>query len=448
VSLALAILLHAVAAFETRTIPLANDDAAVFLGPAESAATRTIAVQEGSKVTLYALQGDSRPRQAILPQGVTAYDIADIDGDQQSELVGVAGKQVLRIPLSIEPAPPSTLFSADSVLAGDSGRPYLYPLVLSIGGHIRIGMPRSDQIDLYTPAGEASEHLPLRRGEEEEPDGDFSSFAWSEGNTLSWNVCQRAEFYPELPPDGRYTGAERAVINRHVFAHPTSLESPTDWPWFPIRKSGDDILKAHFSMPLDIRQETKVAIRSMGPQAIEDPQKEAAPFYTYPGALVSTWDPPDFNGDGYNDMLLVRFVYPGASVGALVRSLTNATTPFDLTVHLYRPDLHRFDPRPTSLMSCRINILSLLEGETFKGLVMRDFDGDGHADLALVPNDKQVLVWLWHKDGFQKEPDYSKDFSESIRAVAFEEKLGTKPGWSFGLITEHSLVVMLYSGDS
>ncbi|MDX9971431.1 MAG: hypothetical protein RBU21_00430 [FCB group bacterium] len=446
-NLALAILLHVVAALDSRIIPMVNPEAIAFVGPAESGPMKSIYVLDNRTLTAYALQGTTPPRQAILPEDVTAFDVADTDGDHQAEVIAVAGKRILRIPVSGSPAEAATLFESDGILSRDKGEPYLYPLVYSVSDRPIIGLPKEDRVLLHSLSGEDAGEFPLRSLEGNSRWTRFGAGTSDLDGTIQWNIWQWAALAPELPRDARHAGVTpHSTPTQAIFAQPTREREPREWPWFPVGKTPGERVKVHFAWSGDLRQETIIFVENFADNVSEDSQPDGETF-RYPGVLISSFDPLDFNGDGYDDILLARVPEPGGSLGSLVRTVTNGSWPFELTAHLYVPEKRRFEPRPAALLEYRVEVTTILNRQTFKAIVLRDFNGDGSTDLAVAPNEKEFLVWIWGDTGFNKKADYSSELPEEFKRVEFEGVLGKKGNWGVGLRTEHNLIVTFYSGN-
>jgi hypothetical protein len=173
------------------------------------------------------------------------------------------------------------------------------------------------------------------------------------------------------------------------------------------------------------------------------PLPDPLPLPRYPGVLLSTWQPPDFDGDGYNDMVLLRLREPGGSIGNIVRTATNGTLPVDFGVHLYRPEQGRFDPRAAGTIEARAAVGNILARDPIDAVIMSDLNGDGHSDLGFSPDSRQYLIWLWNGHGFSKEPDYARTFDEPIHR-AYAEDLGGKGRHSIGLRSDEALYVVSF----
>lgn len=439
-----ALILSALAAFDTRVIPIDDLDTGLTLVPAQGGAVRDVLVVQGRTLRAHPLSGTAEPRQVELPKTVTAFDVGDIDNDRVPEVVAVAGKQILRIPFGS--GAPSTLFEHEGMLSQDRDLSYLHPLLVATPDRMLVALPEEKVLALFTPAGERVSEVPLWTADAPFPPEDFRAYAadrnLDNGNkSLEWSVWRRMDLSPELPRDMRFAGTAMRVPmpERCIYAQERKGVPPLDWPWFPVRETETEDLSAHFARPSFLSQETIVCVIAIGV-----PLQDELALPRYPGILVSTWRPPDFNGDGYNDLVLLRLREPGGSIGNIVRTATHGTLPIELGVHLYQADRGRFDPRPAGRIECRSNVGNVFARDPVDAVVMSDLNGDGHSDLGFSPSPREYVIWLWKDQGFSKEPDYSRTFDEPLHPRAYAEDLGGKGRYSIGLSSDEALYVVSF----
>jgi hypothetical protein len=244
---------------------------------------------------------------------------------------------------------------------------------------------------------------------------------------LEFRVRQRQSLRIDLPQELRGLQRQRE-LPRGRRVGPSQLADAAgrpsaQWPWFALRAESDaaaeDNLRVHYApAPPDFR-DTMVVIRSRKVGPTPPPLPEAARLYpgmlgAPPGAL------PDFNGDGFTDLLLWLAPRPGRSIDSIARAAVENTWPIHLRVHLYLPERRRYDARPAGRIDAELPAVWLLlmqrTGSPLRNAVFEDFDGDGRTDAAWSTSATDYAAWRYD-DGFGARADFEHEFPEPILRV-------------------------------
>jgi hypothetical protein len=384
-----------------------------------------------------------------LPDGTSAFDIADLDGDGRTEVIAVSGDRVLRCAIDGDAANPlaEDLFTIQTQL-GLSRNPYPQVLVVQQGGRSLLALPCASAIELRSADGALiSRHeIPERTHLFVADAHRLALFQFPRrGSDLYLNVWIERMFEPSfsttdasfspLPITPMKQGPRRFV---YAEGHPKG-----PYAWFPLRTDGTTLLRA-LCRP-GRGQSTIVRIREAPSEEDDcmDKNTTVGPERNYPGEQVQyDEDLPDFNGDGYVDLTRWKAPSPGMSVDALTRAITGGAWPLDLVFHLFSPEKRRFEATACSRIALTVPVRWFLEGEPVQNEVFRDFDGDKHTDFALSDTDHSFSAWLFTDNGFSRSPDFRHTFPESIQDVAFRADLDGSGRTSIGLRTDKHLYLL------
>jgi len=444
----IAILLCLAALFDVKTLPLATPDAHVFLAQADRDAQADVFVLEKNAVTIF-FSMDGNTRSLDLPENTTALDVADLDNDGQTELVVVCGERLVAIPIA-EGGVPRDLFILRTQLADSSSAPYPFVLAIEHDGRTLLALPCEETFELRTPAGLLVSAWPLGENAPLRASYGVPFRAWTVEpprlagrDALEGGVSRTFAFEPHLPPE--LIGAS---LTARAFRRATPMQirdagqlEPDSWPWFPLMGDGQGDIRVLYAVKGPGMGDTLVRIQGYDGKSLAGPERR------YPGQLIVLDDgAPDFNRDGYADLLLWNAPDPGISVGEITKLVSAGAWQTHLSVHLFSPEKGRYEPVAASRISCDAPLawfLSPEEAGPLRHCVLRDFDGDGRTDFACATAPNRFCVWTFSAEGFVVKPSYEHVFSEAIVEMAFKADLVGKGRTSLGIRTEHMLHVLL-----
>jgi hypothetical protein len=462
-----ALCLTLTALFEVDVIPLENPSARIFPAPLVQGEDAALAVLDGHRLSLYSPSFETSSAHVTLEPGTSAFDIADVDGDGRSEVTAVCGPRIL-----VHSLPPKgtsatrELFTAQTLLADPLAGPFPHVIVVPVGKEIALALPHAESLKMYRADGTLLIEIPLA------PRGP---------NTASYGSPFLA--WPVDPPQ---TGGEQAIETRlsvvrefHVSppeelrglfppespglndveqsfrrGTPTQMREaganePENWPWFPLRTRRDGTERALYALAGPDHRSTLIRIREAH-EAAKNQGIKIGPARKYPGTLVLLPERlPDFNGDGYTDLLLWSAPDPGSSLDSLSRALVGGDWPLRIRIHLFSPLKNRYEPACSGVLSLRIPLAWFLvknAGLPLRNCVLEDFNGDGKTDLACSVSPKRFSVWLY-ADGLAAKPDFTQEFRESVSSVDLREDLSGAGRTSLVLRGSKSLYFLRATGE-
>lgn len=454
------------ALFEVHGFTVSSPSVETFPAPVDNRGCADLAVLDNDTLSIYPDALPGTPRTLRFPENVSAVDLFDLDGDGALEVIAVAGENIIVWSLDEDgaPAEPITLFQAKTQLAHAPG-PYPYVLGVESEGKPLLGLPGERVFELRDVTGALIASAPMdiagpHRASYGRP---FSAepvcgALLGGPDALELDVRRSIEIEPALPQ--QIANIERGGKLRRraapASASPANESSLAYWPWFALAVTAGartsafsqwDVLYSRTAA----NDESFVRLRS--PATTVKNQPRVSPPRRFPGVLLNSERMmPDFNGDGFVDLLLWSDPAPGFSVDRLVRLFTVGLRPIRFTVHFFDPKRARFRPGADASL--------ILDAEAFphpRGhdeaaplhlLVLEDFDGDGRTDLGGAVTETVFSVWRFTEAGFAATPEFTHTFSEPLRAVEFCESLAPGVGCSIGLRGENTLYLLRASAQA
>ena len=449
-----ALCIAAGALFDVESIPLGSQDARVFLAHADADSTADVFVLDASTLAIHSSAEEWKLKEVQLLEGTSALDVADVDGDGLNEVVAVCGERILRytIPAGGDAAPsPAELFSHPTQLSDVAARPYLFVMAVKHEGRMALALPCEGRLELRAIDGTLLATYPTGSGAPQRMGSGRPFWTWSVNpprvgppNALELRVSHVLDSVPQLPED--LFPADTVETKRPRWTPPYARIETSAWPWFPIGSGDGSALRALCSLARPNYRDTIVRIRRSNIEEEDDDDVTIGPERRYPGAVVLLEDSlPDFNGDGYMDLLLWKAPRPGTSVDSLTRAVTGRDWPLTFTTHLFSPAKERYEPAPSSRAACTVPViwfLTMSQQGPFRHCVLRDFDGDGHTDLGCASAPNRYAIWLYGGQGFREKPSFTRTFSSPLVSVAFQADLDGQGRASIGLRTEKALCLL------
>lgn len=425
------------AAFDLQSISLTDPNADVFFAHADADGTADLFVRDRDLLTIFPSAHARTPRTIPLGDGVSMFDVGDLDGDGNPELVFFRGQQVCMAPLSPQESvsPTQVLFETDSLPAA-SGEPQRRVLVVNRREQQVIALFRAEALEFVSPDGQVIERLEPSTTEDRQTTRSNPFHATAQQSpqpgfphALEMRIRRVDGFPPDLLDSllpGNGTTSTPAWHATYAQARDAASREPATWPWIPLQAGSTD-LRILFALSAPDLRATVVRVQEF--IRTDDGNVEnvkLGPPRRYPGIPVLTNDtPPDFNADGYADILLWHAPQPGRSMDALNRALSMQTWSLRLAAHVYLPDRRRYDPHPLGLIDTQLPLgwfLNPRSGVPLTHRLLRDLNGDGATDLALATGEAEFSIWLFD-DGFSSEPDFRQRFATPITAIPLHADL-------------------------
>ncbi|HUW59811.1 MAG TPA: hypothetical protein VMZ06_02300 [Candidatus Bathyarchaeia archaeon] len=452
--------------FDVWEIPLSDPSAPVFLAHADADKTTAVFVLNGSNLTAYSTRSKRPPTMAVLADGTSGFDVADIDEDGVSEIIAVCGDNIMSYKLVPAGSAPvaKTLFVQHNQLSAPAVQPFPYVMVvrhddLNTGTETAaLALPCENTFELRRFDGTLIASYPIGSETSHRISyGSPFSAAWIDPpqsgppGSIEAEVNRVIAFEPELPPDLLPIAAQPPGYRRGTLrqARDAAGAGPNSWPWFPLKTDGSTAQRALYALAGPDYRDSVVCVRDAKSEAIDLSGKNVVvgPQRRYPGVLcVLPEDLPDFNGDGYVDLLLWQAPEPGVSVDSLTRVVLGQKWTVTLTAHLFSPEKNRFEPRPAAHVAIPIPVdwfMSMTASGPLRHMVLRDFDGDGRTDLGCAVGQNEWAAWLFGEAGLPAQPDFLKQFDEPIERVEFRASLDGGAATALGLRTR-TWLHMLY----
>ncbi len=426
-------------------IPL-SPEADVFLIDADLDGTGDVAVLDGFELTVYPTGNRANPIALTLPPDARAMDIVPDPETGKMVVLAVCGGEVRLFRLADGNEAGQTLFEHTSYLS-EGEQPYRQVLVFAREGESLFFLPETDAIELRTWSGELRERIEPERDEGAQRFEELTGFPDS---TLSLGSATSLQFWIK-----RRVGNEPAFIRdqptedpgpqRHSWSF-TAIDEfndldapPIDWPWFALRGDIEEPPRVRCAIRLQ-PPETYVRLDTIRSDSAKG---GIGPARKFPGMLTRlNAELPDFNGDGYTDLLLWNTKRPSVSPATLARMALEQDWPVRLTAHLFDPETNRYTAKPFASISVRAAwdlLLNQAYGSPLDHTVVRDIDADGRTDIAFTVDDRTYVRWMMHADGPSVE---EIRMDEPIVEVSFQEALDSTARITIGLRTASKLYVI------
>ena len=349
---------------------------------------------------------------------------------------------------------PQELFQRETQLAATAARPFPHVLLVRKENQLLLALPCPETFELRTLAGELAAEHPIGP-DAAHPITFGRPFArWlvdppqaAPPEALEMRISRVVAYKPDLP-EGMLPEEPQPPLRR--WGTPRQARDAVDmppeaWPWFPLRTDGSATERALYAQDTTADATALVRVRKAetGPGADPDDLR-LGPSRRYPGRVLTTpGRPPDFNGDGWADLVLWDAARPSPSLSALTRAATARTWPVRVAIHTFEPGTGRFAGRPMAHIELRGPLAwFLLDPVPLHLVVMTDVNGDGRSDFACATQRDTYAVWISTDQGFDAEPDFQRRFRESLESVAWQASLDGRARTSIALQSQNVLWVL------
>ncbi len=421
------------ALFDVQTYPYSDAGAVCFVAEMGGDREAELFVLDGQRLTVYMNGLAEEGRSIEFGAGTSAVDIADISGDGLSDVIAIRGEQVLKYGMEKGAwTEPVELFRLETIFSHGIHRPFLHVLVLKRAGTALLGLPREETFELHGADGRLLESYPIGMDAPHHVayGRPFSCVSvdppqLGPPEALEFRVTRILAFKPSLPADLLPVEMQGPTYRRATPRQARDAESlaPEAWPWFPLRKSGDEYSRVLYALSGEGMGDTLLRVQQpgAGKSSGTEKQVQTGPPRRYPGVLMITGaDLPDFNGDGYVDAILWKSKEPTPTIESLSRAVMGETWPVWISTHLFSPDKGRYSAEASSRIVLNVPVGWLLgagmEGPARLG-VLRDFNGDGTTDFGCLSRPNTFSAWSYGPKGFTETPQFERAFPEVLTAV-------------------------------
>lgn len=417
---------------DTQSLPArplaAAPDSNAFLLQADTDAAPEWAVQTHLTVAIAEFDPKVPLRTYALPDGTTLFDVRDANGDGMPDLAAIRGTSLCYW-RSLETAAttnPDVCIEDGHAAALDFGLPRPAPLfakqrginVLKLPGWNRMWRLSGQAVPRTAPqAPEVDYHLDYFRVVPTAPTGVAGAIP----RAFRFSQVYEQSLPPPRPAE-TVVNSETASPGGTRRARDAAEAPPGAWPWFPLNGQPTSTTRVLYALAPPEYRDTIVRFR---PPASAEPAGPGDAVYVsperrYPGVLIAPHGaPPDFNGDGFADLLLWNVELPGRSLGSIARAAQSGAWKVTMTVHLYNPPDERYNARPNAVTRMNAPIDTVLGGGVngpFHHLLLRDVDGDRDTDLVTTGSGNSLDVYLY-QGTLPPAPTYRAKFHDPVAGI-------------------------------
>ena len=417
-------------AFSVSEIAIHQPGVHVFMAQLAAAEVPVLGVLDGSFLSFYPETGlDPRITLNLRP-GTSAIDIADLDADGHAEVVAIEHGRVVRYDVrrtgtAVEP---QVLFETPPTMPGRA--PFPAVLVVPWEGLPAVALPLAEVLQIRGISGNIAAEFradpaspsPFRFGAPFSVHGIVPAQAGAARGSIEWVINKTTDDVPMVPESLEAPPLSAPVLGRigsPGMTRAAGSHAPETWPWFALRTVPVPNERVHFALSPPDYRDTLITIRRHGSErrGIPADPSRPAPARLYPGILVPPREAlPDFDGDGYTDLVLWNTPTPGTSIEGITRAMHEGSWPVMISVHLFDPAQGLFEARPNAIVRTGVPLFWFADpedGVPVRNLTLADFDGDRHFDLGFSTSPTSFSIWLY-KVGFPVKPSFHRTFRQSI----------------------------------
>lgn len=427
-----------------QTIPLEHSQAYIFSAPLTVETAPRLFVLDGRTLTIYSA-AEAYTRMD-LPATATALDVVDLDQDGSSEVVTVAGNQVTTrdIVPDEDLASWEVIVEAPSLYSDTAALPFPQVLAIEHGETVAIALPQEDGFEVWSLEGNLLETMPYTETRQApampplpfEVDEEPDAFA-GQGSAMVHRIFSLRSPAP-VDAMGQSFGEVMSDVS----------DLPSDqWPYFPLRLDRTEVDVLYAPIPPKF-EDTYVRIRARSPAA--EPQPRVGPPRRYPGRMLTGGNHlPDFNGDGFVDLVTWKADQPGASLNTLIKAVRNGTWPLTLSIRLYNPKSGLFEAEPFATIRTSLP-RDWYRRDSYAGpmrnLLFDDFDADGFLDVGFSTRRNEYSIWNYEV-GFGTEPAYVIHTADAVETIVRDVPFGAPDAPKLLLRSANALYVVRFPAD-
>lgn len=439
--------------FNMHEIPMESQDAVCFLAEMDDDGVADLFVINGNTLSIYPNAETDLHASLHLPPGVSAIDVADITGKGKGDLLAICGDRILHYPLNPLSTQPNELFCLKTIFSEPAPRPYAHVLAIKRGGTPLLALPCDSTFEIRGLDGHVVDSYPIGLNAPHsiaygKPFNCASVTPPQAGlpQSLELRVHRSMAIKPNLPPDLLALEMMGPMYRKPSMrkALEAADNPPETWPWFPLKTNSSPAEKVFYALDRSYPSSTLVSIQQSNEKSPK--RMSPGPIRPYPGMPLFVDDTlPDFNADGYVDLLLWRSNTPPPALEAITRLAMGGAWPFQLEAHLYIPKNNRYAAKTSSAISLQVPFHWFFPGAVtppLRILFLRDADGDGTSDFGCATSSSDFALWRYGKIGFSEKPDFTCSFPEALTHIELMADLDGRGRTSIILRAEKHFYVL------
>ncbi len=401
-----------------------SQNAALYVLPAAHAVAPHIVILDDTTLTVYPAN-TSRPLFThTIPADTLMFDLVDTNDDFEPELFTLSPDALHHHSGGAQESI-TQLFPIEPPLPWKVEQPFLHSLIVSYLDAYHAAIPYLDTITLKDFKGEVVTTFPKVLSTTEtlfslpiHPNqvGHSGAFEFRVDTMLTTPI--------EVPQALRSTMVHDSYepLSPRKLRESETLELEL-WPQFPLRVASEGIPAVLYASHAPEHVNTVIRLKQ---QVLRSTPNTAEPYRfsskrIYPGTMaIAESGLPDFNQDGYHDLVLWNIPLPGHSTSALLNSLQRQNWPLNITIHLFDPEKGLYEARPKARIKTHIALQYLFTRQSHSplhNLSFADMNQDGASDLVFSPTPEELEVWCY-QDGFNATPEYRSHFENPVSLIA------------------------------
>lgn len=422
-----------------------SENAALYVLPNPGSGVPDVVVLDDSTLTVYRGNAQTPVLSHSIPADTLFFDLYDTNGDTTPELFVLTPNEVRHYPAH-DNASTIQLFPIEPPLPWKVDQPFLHTLLFHFNDIHLVAVPYQDTIELKSMDGKTISAFPKLLSDVHslysipiEPNqlGPDGAFEFRVDTLLTTPINVPMELRPTLPSKPFATATPQQLRDSELL----ELEL---WPSFPLTRTGEAPNKVIYASESPEHIHTVIRIKKKLPRNIPNTTEayRFSPKRTYPGMIgISASGLPDFNGDGYHDLLLWKIPIPGNSISTIMKSVQAQTWPIEITTHLYNPQKGLYDARPSSRIKTTVALQYILTRQSHSplhNLSFVDLNADGKSDITFSPTAQSIATWIY-SDQMDSIPVYQGRFEDPVSLITLNRAEVSDTGQSILLRGNRSI---------